>query len=70
MVYQYNVQLISIKNTTNRHIQIVAQSTNYDKLLGYFLAKIKVGQILNNAISSSGVKNGDTVTITIEGDLP
>ena len=64
-----NVQLISIKNTTNRHIQIVAQSTNYDAL-GYFLAKIKVGQILNNAISSSGVKNGDTVTITIEGDLP
>lgn len=64
-----NVQLLSIQNTTGKKITIVAQADAYDQL-GYFIARIKVEGILNDAISSSGQKNGDAVTVTIEGELP
>lgn len=64
-----NVQLVSIQNTTGKKITIVAQADDYDQL-GYFIARIKVEGILNDAISSSGQKNGDAVTVTIEGELP
>lgn len=63
------VQITSISNTTNKNIVIVAQAADYDQL-GYFIAKIKVEGILKNTISSSGQKNGNTVTVTIEGELP
>lgn len=63
------VQLTSIANTTDKKITIVAQADDYDQL-GYFIAKIKVEEILKNTISSSGQKNGSTVTVTIEGELP
>lgn len=64
-----NVQLVSIQNTTGKKITMVAQADDYDQL-GYFIARIKVEGILNDAISSSGQKSGDAVTITIEGELP
>ena len=64
-----NVQLVSIQNITGKKITIVAQADDYDQL-GYFIARIKVEGILNDAISSSGQKNGDAVTVTIEGELP
>lgn len=63
------VQLISIENTTGKNITIKAQSSNYDQL-GYFIATIKTKKILTNVVSSSGIKNGDTITVTIEGELP
>ena len=63
------VQLTSIKNTTDRNIEIIARSDNYDQL-GYFIAKIKLEGILNNTTSSSGEKNEGLVTVKIEGELP
>ena len=63
------VQLTSIQNTTGKKMSIVAQSSDYDQL-GYFIAKIKVGGILNNAVSSSSQKSGGIITVTIEGELP
>lgn len=63
------VQLTSIQNTTEKKISIIAQASDYDQL-GYFIAKIKVSGILNNAVSSSSQKSGDVVTVTIEGELP
>ena len=63
------VQLTSIQNTTGKQIAIIAQASDYDQL-GYFIAKIKVSGILNNAVSSSSQKSGDVVTVKIEGELP
>ena len=63
------VQLTSIQNSTGKKITMVAQASDYDQL-GYFIAKIKVSGILNNAVSSSSQKSGDVVTVTIEGELP
>ena len=63
------VQLTSLQNTTGKKISIIAQASDYDQL-GYFIAKIKVSGILNNAVSSSSQKSGDVVTVTIEGELP
>ena len=62
------VQLVSIDNTENKHIVIVAQSEKYEQL-GYFIAKIKTEKILRKVVSSSSIKNGDVVTVTIEGEL-
>lgn len=63
------VQLTSIQNTTGKKISIIAQANDYDQL-GYFIAKIKTTEILNNTVSSSSQKSGDIVTVTIEGELP
>ena len=63
------VQLTSIENTADKKIVIVAQADDYDQL-GYFIAKIKVEEILKNTISSSGQKSGNIVTVKIEGELP
>lgn len=63
------VQLISIENTTDRHIVIKAKCSEYTQL-GYFIAKIKTSEILSNVISSSGIKANNEVSVTIEGDLP
>ena len=64
-----SVQLTSIDNTLNKHIVIKAQAAEYEQL-GYFIAKIKTKEILKDVVSSSGSKNGETITVTIEGDLP
>lgn len=64
-----DVQIISIENTNSRHIKIVAQSEKYEQL-GYFKGQIKNEGTLLNVTSDQGVKNGDIVKITIEGELP
>lgn len=64
-----NVQITSIQNTTDRHIEIYAQSDKYEPL-GYLKAKIKAEPILNNVVSTAGEKENDIVTVKIEGDLP
>ena len=71
------VQLVSIKSATvdensdseQEKITIVAQAYDYDQL-GYFIARIKLEGYLKNVISSSGQKNGEIVSVTIEGELP
>ena len=63
------VQLVSIENTKDKSISITAQSTDYDQL-GIFIGVVRTKKILKNVTSTSGVKTGDTVSVTIEGELP
>ena len=63
------VQITSIQNTSDTHIEIIARSAKYEQL-GFFTAKIKTEPVLTNVISSAGQKENDMVTIKIEGDLP
>lgn len=63
------VQLVSIENTTDRMISISAQSYDYDQL-GYFIASVKTKAILKNVVSTSSIKSGGIISITIEGELP
>ncbi len=63
------VKITSIKNTENKHIVIEAQAEKYDQL-GYFRAALSTEGILDNVKSTSGMKSGKTIVITIEGDLP
>ena len=63
------VQLTSIQNTSDKNMTIKAQSSDYDQL-GYFIAKLKTQKILKNVVSSSGIKSGGIVDVTIEGELP
>ncbi|MBP3800604.1 MAG: hypothetical protein J6I85_01010 [Clostridia bacterium] len=64
-----NVQITSIQNTSDKHIEITAQSDKYEQL-GYFKAKIKQDNILKDVISTAGQKDGEAVTVKIEGELP
>ncbi len=64
-----NVQIKTIENTTDKHIVIIAQSEKYQGL-GYFKTKLQTKNILNNVVAGSSMKNGSTITVTIEGDLP
>lgn len=63
------VQITSIQNTSDTHIEIIAKSAKYEQV-GFFTAKIKTEPVLTNVISSAGQKENDMVTIKIEGDLP
>lgn len=63
------VQITSIQNTTDRHIEIVAQSDRYDQL-GMFKAIIQTEPILRNVVSTAGQKENNVITVKIEGDLP
>lgn len=63
------VQLTSIKNTTEKHIVINAQSSDYQQI-GYFKGVLKVDGILTNIVSDSAIKQDGVVKVTIEGDLP
>lgn len=63
------VQLISIENPSSKSINIQARSKEYEQL-GYFIAKLKNEGILMNITSTSGVKQGEFVVITISGQLP
>ncbi|MCI8641237.1 MAG: hypothetical protein HFJ59_05145 [Clostridia bacterium] len=63
------VQITSIVNTTQKHIEIQAQSKSYAQL-GYLTTNIKVSEVLLNVVSTSGQQDNDIITIKIEGDLP
>lgn len=63
-----NVQITSIENTSDRHIVINAQTTNY-QYLAYFTAGLKTGGILTNVVSGTATKEGEIIKVTIEGDL-
>lgn len=64
-----SVQITSIQNTSDRHIEIQAKSDKYEQL-GYLKAKLKSSNILTDVISTAGQKEGDAVTVKIEGELP
>ena len=64
-----NVQLISIQNTTDKHIVIEAKSNKYEQL-GFFTAKIRTDLILDQVSSSEIMRSDNIVTIKIEGELP
>lgn len=63
------VQVTSIQNTTDTHIEIQAQSKSYAQL-GYLTTNLKVSGVLNNVISTAGQQSNNIITIKIEGDLP
>ena len=64
-----NLQITSIKNTTDTHIVIEAQSNKYEQL-GMFKAKLDTEMYLTNVISTSGRQEDGAIKVTIEGDLP
>lgn len=63
------VQITSIQNTTDTHIEIQAQSKSYAQL-GYLTTNLKVSGVLTNVISTAGQQQNNIITIKIEGDLP
>jgi len=68
-VIPQKVKVTSIKNTQGVHVLIEAQSEKYEQL-GYFKAVLDAKGILENVKSSSGMKDGGVVKVTIEGDMP
>ena len=63
------VQITSIQNTTDTHIEIQAQSKSYAQL-GYLATNLKVSGVLTNVIYTAGQQQNNIITIKIEGDLP
>ena len=63
-----NVRLINISSNDNKYVTIKASSNEYEDL-GYFLAELKIENVLNNA-KIVKVENGETTTVEIGGDLP
>lgn len=64
------VQILSIKNTTGKHIVIEAQVEEDYAQLGYFKAKLSQEGVLWNIVVSSGSKENGFIKVSIEGDLP
>lgn len=64
-----NVQIKSIQNTGDRHIEILVESPKYEQI-AFFIGSIKTEVVLTNVISTSGQKSNDVITVKIEGDLP
>ena len=62
------VSIKSVTNTTGYTIRVVAQAKLYSQL-AYLIGSIKTTGLLSNVTSSSGVKNGNDVTVVIEGSL-
>lgn len=63
------VQITSIQNTSDTHIEIQAQSNKYEQL-GFLVTNMQLEQVLTNVISTAGQKANGIITIKIEGDLP
>ena len=58
------VQITSIKNTSDRHIEIIAKSRDYNQL-GFFKAKLKTDTILNNVVSTASHEMGHLLERTL-----
>ena len=63
-----DVILDSISSDNNKSVVVVAKSTKYTGL-GYFISQLKLQKILEN-VSVSTVVHGETITVTIGGELP
>lgn len=64
-----SVQIKSIQNTGDRHVEILVESPKYEQI-AFFIGSIKTEVVLTNVISTSGQKSNDVITVKIEGDLP
>ena len=64
-----DVQITSIVNESDRHIVITTEAEEYQQI-GYFKSTLSTEGILTDVISNSGVKQGEIIKVTIEGDLP
>lgn len=62
------VQILSIENTTDKQVKIVAEAKEYQQL-GYFKAAIQNDAILLNVTSTSGVYSNGVITVEITGEL-
>lgn len=76
-VMPQDVLLLSIKNTSEKHIVMEVVSPDYDQI-GYFKALVSTNSVLTNVKSSSGQKvsgystdsdGTNWIYVTIEGDL-
>ena len=63
------VQVTSIQNTTEKHIVMQVQSTEYDQL-GYLTSSLRLQNVLTNVLPSTPQMSNNIITIQIEGDLP
>ena len=63
-----NVQIETISSNDNKTVSIVAKSTSYAEL-GYFISQLKLQGVLEN-IQTGKVEIGNTITVTIGGELP
>lgn len=63
-----DVRLINISSNNNKYVTITAAADDYEDL-GYFFAQLKLEGVINNA-KIIKVKNGETTTVQIGGDLP
>lgn len=63
-----NVQLETISSDDNKSVTITAKSTSYAEL-GYFISQLKLKGILEN-VATGKVEHGDSIKVTIGGDLP
>ena len=64
-----SVQLTSIENTSDTHIVIKAQSPKSEQI-AYFKKKLDAEEILKEVVSDTGVLQGGSLSVTIEGELP
>ena len=64
-----NVQITSIENTESNKVSITVKSPKYEQI-AFLIGSIKTDVILNNVLSKKKKKNGDVVTVEIEGELP
>lgn len=64
-----DVQLLSVKNTTGKAIEIQAQADKYEQL-GYLKATLKNSGMLSDVTSTAGTKQNDVIQVTITGNLP
>lgn len=64
-----SVQLISIENTSDTHVVILAKSKKYEQI-AFLKTKLHTEGILNKVVSDTGVVKDDYAVVTIEGELP
>ena len=63
------VQIQLIQNTDDSKVEIVVQSPKYEQI-AFFIGSIKTDVVLTDVIATSGQRNGDMITVKIEGVMP
>lgn len=64
------VKLVSVENPNTTHIVIKANAPRYEQL-AFFKTKLKTEGVLKDVVSDTGVAtNENSITVTIEGELP
>jgi len=62
------IQLVNLSNLSGDRVIIEVKAENY-QYLGLLLGRIRDDEVLFNVTSTTGVRDGDYIMITIEGDL-